>query len=107
MRLWMGVCSDYVFRDVVRGIPRDRPPTDDELGAARSVLEVLDRLIEGDAFLAGEAISLADLYLAPQISNCREKAPELLGGLHALGGWAQRIGARDSFIQTAYDATAL
>ena len=24
MRTWMGVCGDYLFRQVVRGIPRDR-----------------------------------------------------------------------------------
>jgi glutathione S-transferase len=53
MRFWMGLCADYVFRDVVRTIPRERPPTAEELATARTVLERLDGLIDGSAFLAG------------------------------------------------------
>ena len=30
MRTWMSVCGDYVFRDVVLTIPRDREPTEEE-----------------------------------------------------------------------------
>lgn len=58
------------------------------------MLERVDGLIGGDPFLAGEALTLADLYLAPQVSNAREKAPELLDGL-------------DAIEQTAYDASKL
>jgi glutathione S-transferase len=36
---WLSLCSDYVYRDVVRGLPRKRPSTDDELGAARRAPE--------------------------------------------------------------------
>ena len=31
MRTWMGVCGDYLFRQVVRGIPRDRTPSAEEM----------------------------------------------------------------------------
>lgn len=101
MRTWMSVCADYVFRDIVLAIPRNRAPSDAELATARDVLERAEALTDGDAFLAGDAISLADLYLAPQLANCGEKAPELLKGLPALAAWRGRIGERESFARTA------
>jgi glutathione S-transferase len=107
MRTWMGLCSDYVFRDVVRTIPRGRAPTDAELDTARSVLTRLDGLVGEGPFLAGDRLTLADLYLAPQLSNANEKAPEVLDGLDTLVTWMQRMNARDSFRRTSYDPAAL
>jgi glutathione S-transferase len=100
MRTWMSLCSDYLFRDVVRAIPRDRSPTDDELTTARRALERAEGLVGGDPFLAGDALTLADLYLAPQLANCEEKAPELLEGLDALVTWSRRMSERESFERT-------
>jgi glutathione S-transferase len=101
MRTWMSLCSDYLFRDVVRAIPRDRPPTAEEVATARHALERAEALVHGgDPFLAGDAPTLADLYLAPQLANCEEKAPELLDGLDALGVWARRMSERESFQRT-------
>jgi glutathione S-transferase len=107
MREWMSLCADYVFRDVVRTIPRDRPPTGDELATARAVLERIDARIGPGPFLVGDAVTLADLYLAPQASNAREKAPELLASLDALGGWLEGMTGRESFRLTSYDPAAL
>ncbi len=107
MREWMSRCGDYGFREVVRLIPRDRVPSDEELAGARAVLQRFDALIGSEPFLAGSAISLADLYLAPQVSNAREKAPELLESLDALNGWFELMLGRESFRRTRYDAQAL
>jgi glutathione S-transferase len=63
MREWMSRCADYVFRDVVRQVPRGRAPTEEELATARAVLERVDHLIGSDQFLAGADVTLADLYL--------------------------------------------
>jgi len=104
MRTWMAICGDYLFRDVVRGIPRDRPATDQELTTARTALERAESLVPESPYLAGGSLTLADLYLAPQLSNCREKAPELLDGLGGLEAWAERIGRRESFQLTRYPA---
>ncbi len=104
MRTWMSVCGDYVFRDVVRRIPRDRTPTAEELTTARTVLQRVDAMVGDSRFLVGDTLTLADLYLAPQISNCREKAPQLLQRLTALGAWFAGIEARDSFQRTTYSA---
>jgi glutathione S-transferase len=101
MCTWMSVCGDYVFRDVVLAIPRQRVPSEAELATARDVLERAEALMTGDAFLAGDALSLADLYLAPQLANCAEKAPQLLEDLPALAAWSARMGERESFVRTA------
>jgi glutathione S-transferase len=107
MRAWLSLCSDYVFREVVRGLPRNRPISEQELATARGVLEKVDRLVGDGPFLVGEQLTLADLYLAPQASNAREKAPELLDPLTRLRAWLSTVEARPSFTDTAYDPTAL
>ena len=103
---WLSLCSDYVYRDVVRGLPRKRPPTEDELGAARRALERVDSMIDAP-LLAGESLSLADLYLAPQISNAREKVPEVLASLDATEAWFAKLAERESFRRTSYDPESL
>jgi glutathione S-transferase len=102
MRTWMGVSGDYVFRDVVRTVPRGRAASEEELATARLTLGRVEELVAGGAgpFLAGPDLTLADLYLAPQIANCAEKAPELLVPLTAIGAWLARIAERESFRQT-------
>ncbi len=107
MRTWMGVCGDYLFRQVVRGIPRDRTPTDEELsvadkalGRAESILGEEGASDEEASFLVGEAPTLADLYLAPQLANCREKAPEILAEHPRLTGWLGTFEQRPSFTAT-------
>jgi glutathione S-transferase len=107
MREWLSRCGDYMFQDVVRQIPRNGTPTQDELATARAVLERIDALIQPEQFLVGARLTLADLYLAPQVSNAREKAPDLLASLDALNGWFARMADRESFQLTYYDAAAL
>jgi glutathione S-transferase len=97
------MCGDYGFRQVVRGVPRDRDPTDEELTEARDVLERFDTFAGDGEFLVGDGITLADIYLAPQVSGAREKAPQLLDSLDSLGAWFERIAERDSFTSTVYE----
>jgi len=107
MREWLSICADYVYRDVVRTIPRDRTPTEEERQTARTLLERLDARLDAAPFILGECISLADLYLAPQVSNAREKAPEVLDSLGPLERWAAGMAERESFKSTSYDSAAL
>lgn len=104
MRTWMGVCGDYLFRQVVRGIPRDRAPSEEEMGVAREALGRAESMLGDEgAYLVGESLSLADLYLAPQLANCREKAPELLAEMPRLTSWLAAIETRPSFTSTEPD----
>jgi glutathione S-transferase len=101
MRTWMGVCGDYLFRQVVRGIPRDRTPSAEEMETAREALDRAESILgEAGTFLVGDSVSLADLYLAPQLANCREKAPDLLAEHPCLTTWLAKIEQRPSFTAT-------
>jgi glutathione S-transferase len=104
MRTWMGVCGDYLFRQLVRGIPRDREPTEEEMSTAREALERAESILGAEGpFLVGEELTLADLYLAPQLANCREKAPELLAEMPRLTAWLATVEPRPSFTSTEPD----
>jgi glutathione S-transferase len=107
MRTWMGVCADYVYREVVRGLPRREPPSAAQLEAAAAVLAKVEQMIHDGPFLLGARLTLADVYLAPQASNAREKAPELLVALPRLNEWLAAIESRPSFSRTAYDPASL
>jgi glutathione S-transferase len=103
MREWQSLCGDYVYRQVVRAVPRDREPTAEELAEACGVLERVEALVGDGPFLLGEQLTLADTYLAPQIAGVDEKAPRLLDPLEKIGAWFERIRARDSFTRTQYE----
>jgi glutathione S-transferase len=103
VREWQSLCGDYVYRQVVRGVPRDREPSEEELGEARGVLERVEARVGEGPFLLGEQITLADTYLAPQIAGAREKAPALLDSLGAIGAWFERMRERESFRRTTYE----
>ncbi len=104
MRTWMSICADYLFRDVVRTVPRGRQITTEERATARAALERAEEIIDAEPFLAGDTLTLADLYLAPQIANCLEKVPDLLDGLDGLAVWRRSMSVRESYRLTAYDA---
>jgi glutathione S-transferase len=75
-------------------------------GLARSatVLGELERMLGTQAFLAGEAITLADLHAAPMIAYFR-LAPEgaqVLSGHARLGAWWERMNARPGLQRTAF-----
>ena len=67
----------------------------------------MDARLDGQPFILDDRITLADLYLAPQVSNAREKAPELLASLNAIDRWAAGMAERESFKRTSYDVAAL
>jgi glutathione S-transferase len=75
-------------------------------GLARSaiVLGELEKMIDTQAFLAGEDISLADLHAAPMIAYLR-LAPEgarALSGHARLAAWWKSMNGRSSMQKTAF-----
>jgi glutathione S-transferase len=69
---------------------------------ARTCLVELDRLVGDNAYMAGEALSLADLMLAPHIDGIRQtpEGAEILQPLSALARWWARIDQRSSMART-------
>lgn len=113
----MNVTDWYVMPQVSRTItfgrvvaPRFGLPVDEEKIAAavpeaRNCIAEVARLLDGQAWMAGDAPSLADLLLAPHLSMLA-LAPEgaaILHGHPELAAWLGRIEARPSMRATSWD----
>jgi glutathione S-transferase len=110
--LFQGVGNVIVFHRVVgpriMGLTPDEAAISAAMPKARTVFSELARLLGEQDFFAGEAISLADLLVAPGISFFTE-TPEWaeLGEPHAnLVAWLARIEARPSMKATTWQRVA-
>ncbi|HEY4031790.1 MAG TPA: glutathione S-transferase family protein [Caulobacteraceae bacterium] len=87
------------------GIPADTTRVADALPRAKVCIGELARLLGDQPFLAGEALSLADLMVAPQLSllvECDE-GQDLMAAHPALSAWLERMEARPSMIATTWE----
>ena len=90
--------------------PRVNRPVDEDaiaraLPNARICIAEIGRLLDGHSWMAGDALSLADLLLAPQLSMFAQ-APEgaqILQEHENLRRWLARIEARPSMQATTWD----
>ena len=117
MNQLIGITDWYVMRQVSMPITRNRVvaprfnrPVDEEevmqaIPNARICIAEISRLLNGHPWMAGEAISLADLLLAPHLSMFA-LAPEgahILQEHENLTRWLARIEARPSIQATTWD----
>ena len=80
-----------------------RLPMEQGLAQSLLVLETLDRLMpEGAAFLAGDAVTLADTHAMPMMVYFAETGPgrELLAGMPRIEAWLERMRQRPSAVAT-------
>jgi glutathione S-transferase len=116
----MGITDWYVMPDVSAGIcfgrliaPRFGWPVD-EARIAASVprasvcIDEIGRLLGEQAFMAGDAVSLADLMLAPHLALFSEtdEAKPMFGRNPNLVEWVQRMNARPSMASTTWERLA-
>ena len=90
------------------GFPADISKVADALPRAQVCVDEIARLHAGQPFLAGEALSLADLMVAPQLSlavEC-EEGQALMAPHTALKAWLERMEARPSMIATTWERLA-
>lgn len=110
MNLWMSVIADRTYQTMIRDIilPRfglvEKP--DDEIKQAAEVLETqlkrIDDTLKERAFLAGEDLTIADLFLVP-ILFWLKMTPEgqaSMPSYSALNSWYEKIAERPSFALT-------
>jgi glutathione S-transferase len=107
--LFQGVGDVIGFHRVVgprlMGLKPDEAAIEAAMPKARAVFEELARLLGEQPYFAGEAISLADLLVAPQIGFFTQ-TPEwsALGAPHAnLVAWLARMEARPSLNATTWE----
>jgi glutathione S-transferase len=108
------IVDSYVYGPVIGTIVIQRAvvpmqggnPDEDAIRAAVPAaalgLGVLDGMLAGSAYLAGEAFSLADAHLVPVMGYFTQmpEAVDVLAPLGNLSAWWQRVGARTSVEQT-------
>jgi glutathione S-transferase len=110
--LFQGVANVIAFQRVVGprllGLTPDEGAISAAMPRAYVLFEVLAKLLGGQRFFAGEALSLADLMLAPQI-DFLSLTPEwqtLTAGRTVLCDWLARMNARPSMTATTWERVA-
>lgn len=111
MDQWVSAVSDYCYQAMIREIVIQRvvvpmrggKPDEAMIKAAWPKVEhqvaVLDKAVAASPYLAGNALSLADLFLVPIVFYVKVQ-PEggpLLGRHKALSAWFERMASRPSF----------
>lgn len=114
MTQWYSAIVDHVVPDVVFGYvlafarpsgPDGKPDmarVQELTPIVRNHFEIIDRALEGRTYLAGDAISLADLVLIPPCHYLGNfpGGMEIYAGLGNLGRWWEAVSARPSFKAT-------
>lgn len=92
-----------VVKPQLLGQPADEAIVEAALPRAEISLRELSRLLGGGAYFAGEALSIADLVLAPQFGILMQakEMPGLMAPHANLKDWLGRMNARPSMQQTA------
>jgi glutathione S-transferase len=90
------------------GFPADGSKVGEAMPRAEVCIGELARLLGDQPFLAGEALSLADLMVAPQLSllsEC-EEGQSLMASHAGLSAWLARMEARPSMVVTTWERLA-
>jgi glutathione S-transferase len=66
----------------------------------KATLGIVDKLMEGRLYLAGDDISLVDIWWAIGIFSLLSIEPEWLSGFRNLRGWWERIESRPAWKAT-------
>lgn len=103
---------DIVFQRVVGprilGIEPNEETIARAMPAAQLVFTQLSRMLDGQAYMVGPTLSLADLMIAPQL-ELFSRAPEwaeLTRGRENLVRWLERMEARPSLRKTVWERLA-
>ncbi len=102
MRQWMSAAADVLYPTVVGAMLVDGGPDEAAVANARERLAVLDRALDGARFLAGDALSLADVYVLPMVTFAASQpaGPTILDGLDRLSRWRESLEERPGFSTT-------
>lgn len=117
----MNVCDWYLFQGVGNVIgfqrivrphilkqPADEAAVAAAMPPARIVFNELSRLLGGKPYFAGDAVSLADIHVAPQL-DFLQRTPEwapLTAAAPNLVDWLGRMTSRASFTATTWERIA-
>jgi glutathione S-transferase len=115
MLQWISAVGDYVYGIVVRDCVMERfvkpmrglAPDEDKIAAAlpaiRDCLQVFDKQLRSTPYLAGETLSMADLFLAPILAYfaATPEGAKVLPDLPGLSMWFDRVRSTPSWADIA------
>jgi len=110
--LFQGVANIIAFQRIVgprlMGLTPDEAAIAAAIPKARTVVDELARLLDGQPYFTGETLTLADLMLGPQLDFLQQTPEwEPLTAHHAnLRQWLARMQARASFLATTWEKVA-
>lgn len=104
MEQWISAINDYLYQDLVHGVrSEDAAEASAALERGLTALDALEAGYAGKPYLAGDALSLADLFIAPILAYASEghpKVAERIAGSRVLSGAINLLTARESFRKT-------
>jgi len=106
--LFQGVCNVIGFQRVIAprfmGLAPDEAAIETAMPKARTVFAELSRLLGEQPFIAGDALTLADLQTAPQLGflSVTPEWQTLTEPHPNLAAWIERLEARPSFQATTW-----
>lgn len=110
--LFQGVANVIAFHRIVRprlmGLMADEEAIAAAMPKARTVFDELSRQLGDGVFFVGDAVTLADVLLAPQLdflSTTPEWDPLTVQAAN-LRQWLERMNARPSMVATTWDRVA-
>lgn len=101
------ISSGIAFNRIVKprfGMPVDEAKVVESLPMARTCVVALETILGGQTYLAGEAVSLADLFAIGHLDYLAQtpEGADMLAGSPLLG-WIERMNARPSLKNTTWD----
>jgi glutathione S-transferase len=114
MTQWINVVNAYCYRSMIgdivierliapqMGRAADEAKVAGAVPAVKHQLELLDRALAQSSYLAGGALSLADLFLVPLVFylGLTPEGQRLLPEAPRVGQWHERMAARPSYAAT-------
>jgi glutathione S-transferase len=97
---WISAANDYFYPAFVRAVLAEDSGADGTAGERARCLGVLEEALDGHAYLVGDALTLADLFVAPMLAFLVEKkggAAKVLADRKHLAAWLARVTGRESF----------
>lgn len=104
---WISSSVDYLYADLVRGlIEAGDADASETIERARRDMAIVDRALNGQPFLAGKNLSLADLFLAPMLDYvlAHPQGAGLLDGHKKLSAWRDALWSRPGYARSAVEA---
>lgn len=103
MYQWISAACDYVYKGVVARLAKADATDPKALADALELLQPLDDALLRRKFLAGDALTLADLFLMPMLSYANSAAgtADWLTALPRLAAWLRRLEDQPAALATA------